>query len=97
MHRFEAELWLHDGEGGWHFVTVPAEVSDDVAAQTAGARRGFGSVRVRATVGTTSWTTSLFPDTRRSAYLLPVKQPVRRAERLAAGDRVEVHLEVLES
>lgn len=95
VHRFEAELWLSDGEGGWCFLTVPVDVSDDVRARTAGLRRGFGSVRVRVTVGGTTWTTSLFPDRRRSAYLLPVKQAVRAREGVDVGDRVTVALEVL--
>ena len=97
MHRFEAELWLHDGEAGWCFVTVPGEVSDDVRARTAGARRGFGAVRVRVRVGATTWTTSLFPDAARGAYLLPVKREVRARERLDVGDRVLVEVELLDA
>lgn len=77
MHAFDAELWRHDGEAAWYFVTVPGDVSDAVEVATAGRRRGFGSVRVRATVGSTTWATSLFPDTRRRAFLLPLKKAVR--------------------
>ena len=25
--EFEAELWEHEGQGAWHFVTVPEAVS----------------------------------------------------------------------
>jgi Domain of unknown function (DUF1905) len=96
VHRFEAELWRSDGEGGWCFLTVPVEVSDDVRAVTAGTRRGFGSVRVQVTVGRTSWSTSLFPDAKRGAYLLPVKQAVRSRERVDVGDRLSVELSLLD-
>lgn len=96
MFQFEAELWLHHGEGGWHFVTVPGGVSDAIEAATAGRRRGFGSVRVRATVGGTTWVTSLFPDTGRHAYLLPVKKQVRTSEGVQAGDVVPVSLDLME-
>jgi hypothetical protein len=51
---------------------------------------------VRATVGATSWTTSVFPDARRGAYVLPVKRAVRQAEDLDEGDPADVVLEVLE-
>ena len=95
MHTFDAELWLYDGEAAWTFVTLPGELSDDIRAQTDGSRRGFGSVRVRVTVGATTWTTSVFPDAKRGAYLLPVKKDVRRREGLEVGDRLEVALEVL--
>jgi hypothetical protein len=95
VYRFEAELWLHEGEGGWCFLAVPGHVSDDVRARTQGVRRGFGSVRVRVTIGGTTWSTSVFPDGKRGAYLLPVKKDVRRREGLDEGDRVAVELELL--
>ncbi|HWH29258.1 MAG TPA: DUF1905 domain-containing protein [Mycobacteriales bacterium] len=96
MHRFTAPLWRYDGDAAWYFVTVPVEVSDDVRELTEGSRRGFGSVRVRATVGATTWTTSVFPDGKRGAFLLPVKKAVRTAEGLDEGDDVGVLLELLD-
>lgn len=94
MYRFDAELWLWDGEAAWHFVTLPEDVSDDIGVR-ATARRGFGSVRVRVTVGASTWATSVFPDSKRGAYLLPVKRQVREAEGLELGNRVPVRLELL--
>lgn len=94
---FTAPLWEWDGDAAWHFVTVPQDLSDEiefVVASTGGAR-GFGSVRVEVVVGGTLWRTSLFPDKRRAAYVLPVKQPVRRAEGLHVGDDVEVTLRLV--
>ncbi|MCZ2858236.1 DUF1905 domain-containing protein [Blastococcus sp. VKM Ac-2987] len=91
---FTAALWVHDGPAGWHFLTLPPEVADEVRERGAAARAGFGSVRVHATVGSTSWQTSVFPDARSGSYLLPVRKSVRAAERLAAGDHVRVELTV---
>lgn len=96
MHRFTAPLWRYEGDAAWYFLTVPADVSEDVRELTAGRRRGFGSVRVRATVGATTWTTSVFPDSRRGAFLLPVKKAVRTAEGLDDGEPVTVALELLD-
>ena len=95
MSTFEAELWLHDGESAWSFVTLPADLSDDIADRTDGSRRGFGSVRVQVTVGSTTWATSIFPDTERGAYLLPVDKEVRRREGLEVGDDLRSRLEVV--
>ncbi len=90
---FEAELWLWSGgSAAWHFVTLPEELSDEVAARSEGLASGFGSVRVRVRIGATEWATSLFPSTEAGAFVLPVKAAVRRAERLGAGDRVAVYL-----
>jgi hypothetical protein len=94
VYRFESELWLWDGQAAWHFVTLPGDVSDDVRAR-ADAPRGFGSVRVRVAVGTTTWSTSVFPDAQRGAYLLPVKKEVRVREGLELGQPVRVQLELL--
>lgn len=94
--EFDAELWLYDGDAAWHFITVPPAVSDDIEARATGPRRGFGAVRVRVTIGATSWSTSVFPDTKRRAYLLPVKKHVRQKEGIAAGDTVAVSLELLD-
>lgn len=97
MHRFTAPLWRYEGEAAWFFVTVPVDVSDDVRELTEGSRRGFGSVRVRVTVGGSTWTTSVFPDSKRGAFLLPVKKAVRTAEGLDDGDDVDVVLELLDA
>jgi hypothetical protein len=95
LYRFDAELWLWEADAAWHFVTVPPDVSDDIEAQSSSPRRGFGSVRVKVNIGATSWSTSVFPDKKRQAYVLPVKKQVRTAEGVEAGDRVTVELETL--
>ena len=93
--HFVAELWIHDDDPPWHFITVPPKISDEIDERSSGKTGGFGSVRVRVTVGATAWKTSLFPDSKRGAYLLPVKAEVRRKERLSAGSQVSVDLELL--
>ena len=94
--EFDADLWLYEGEAAWHFITLPPDVSDQIEAATDGTRTGVGSVPVRVTIGATTWSTSVFPDARRQAYLLPVKKDVRRREDLADGSRVSVVLAVVD-
>jgi len=93
--RFSAALWRWEAQEAWFFVTVPADESARIRERPR-PPRGFGSVRVRATIGATTWQTSVFPDSARGAYVLPVKKAVRRAEGLEEGDRAAVVLEVLE-
>ena len=90
---FENELFEYD-EGGWHFVAVPLDLSEDLKQEYADSARGFGSLRVEATVGSSTWRTSVFPS-KSGEYLLPVKKPVRTAEDLLAGDVIAVTLELL--
>ncbi|MEV1131777.1 DUF1905 domain-containing protein [Agromyces sp. NPDC049794] len=93
--RFSAPLWEWDAQGGWFFVTLPEEATADIR-EVPRMPRGFGSVRVRVTVGTTTWSTSVFPDSRLGSYVLPVKMAVRTSEGLDPGDDVEVELEVVD-
>ena len=94
IYSFEAELWRWTGQGGWMFVTVPADVTEEIRHETDGLRRGFGSVRVIVTVGETTWATSVFPDSKSGLFVLPVKRPVRIKEDLLEGDVFALALEL---
>jgi hypothetical protein len=88
-------LWLWSGgQGSWHFVTVPEEQAGEIRAHALAGPRGFGSVRVEASIDDVRWRTSVFPQ-RSGGYLLPVKAEVRRRAGVAAGNEVTVRLELL--
>ncbi len=95
---FDAELWLWDArrDESWTFVSLPAEASEDIRELATGPRRGFGAVRVKVTIGTSSWATSIFPDSARGCYVLPVKRAVRKAQRLDVGDAASVRVELVD-
>lgn len=95
---FDAELWLWEARrsDSWTFVSLPAEVSEDIRELAAGSARGFGSLRVRVSVGRSTWTTSIFPDASSGCYALPVKRAIRRAESLEVGDVAAVTVELLD-
>lgn len=94
--EFAAPLWRYPGTDGWHFVSLPPEISTDITDITTGIRRGFGSIRVAVTVGSASWRTSIFPDNKTGAYLLPVKKAVRAAERLEVGGQVKARIQIID-
>ena len=88
-------LWLWSGESAsWHFVTVPAEHSDEIRAHSLLGRGGFGSVKIEASVNDVTWRTSVFP-MKSGGYILPVKKEVRSKAGIAAGDEVTVEIELL--
>ncbi len=94
---FDAELWVWDARRSdtWTFVSLPVDVSEEIRDLTDGPRRGFGSLRVRVTVGRSTWTTSIFPDSNTGGYVLPIKRKVRDAEALEPGDVATVTLELV--
>ena len=88
--------WTGNGQGIWHFLTISGAASEALSAtalmrKLEGLGRGFGSLRVIATIGDTTWRTSVFPS-REQGWMLPVRKAVLRAEDLAEGDVVGVTL-----
>lgn len=94
-YRFRTEVyrWSERESDSWFFVDVPQEESDEIHDRPR-MPRGFGSVRVRVTIGVTTWQTSIFPGKER--YALPLKKAVRTAEQIEPGDEVDVRIEMLE-
>ncbi len=89
---FSGEIWFWRGPSPFHFVTVPERECAELRAISPLVTYGWGVIPVVATIGTSTWPTSLFP--RDGAYLVPVKAVVRKAERLEIGDHVRVSLAV---
>jgi hypothetical protein len=84
----------------WHgpppyvFARIPDDESDEIADVAHLATYGWGCIPVSVRIGSTDFTSSLFPH--EDCYMLPVKVAVRRAEEIDVGDEVAVdmHLEL---
>lgn len=82
-------MWLWSAEkGSWHFVTLPKSLSQTLKERYGAVARGFKSLKVSVRVGETTWDTSIFPDSKREAYVLPLKAAVRKAEDMHLNDVV---------
>lgn len=90
--EFSGELWTWRGPAPYHFVTVPEEACAALAAVAPAVSYGWGMIPVRARIGRTAWTTSLFP--KDGAYLVPIRDAVRRSEELEVGQAVALSLHV---
>lgn len=91
---FSGELWKYGGESSWWFISIPVEDSEDIERFCSHRKRNFGSIRVTATIGKTSWQTSVFRDTKSNSYLLPVKANVRVKEQLVNGKFYDLSISV---
>lgn len=87
---FSGEVVYWRGPSPWHFIDVPEGPSEQIADVAPLLTYGWGCIPVTAIVGTTQWTTSLFPKDGR--YLVPVRSAVRSAAGLELGDTAEVTL-----
>jgi hypothetical protein len=86
------EVWFWRGPSPYHFVTVDDDASAAIKAASAAVTYGWGMIPVSAELGSTAWTTSLFPKDGR--YLVPLKDKVRDAEGVDVGDVVTVRLSI---
>lgn len=89
--EFSGEVVEWRGPAPFHFVRLPldaADLVDEVKAEVV----YWGVVPVRAHIGDTGFTTSMFP--REETWFLPVKDAVRRAEGVGLGDVVDVRLSI---
>jgi hypothetical protein len=84
-------VWQAEDNDAWHWAELPEELTEVVDRFTGGPSGGWASVKVEATVGHTTWNTSLFLSDG-GTYLMPVKAPVRKAEHIEAGDEIELLL-----
>ena len=89
--EFSGKVVEWRGPAPFHFVRLPldaADLVDEVKAEVV----YWGVVPVRARIGDTGFTTSMFP--REETWFLPLKDAVRRAEGVGLGDVVDVRLSV---
>lgn len=102
-HTVTAKLWIWSSDkapASWHFLTIEGEAAEAIHTLAlmrrleSGRRRGWGAMKVSATIGDTQWETSIFPEKGSGGWLLPVKAAVRKAEGLVAGDSVEVSVKL---
>jgi hypothetical protein len=90
--EFEGIIFYWRGPAPYIFVAVPEEPSRNIKAISAVVTYGWGVIPVRARIGGTEWTTSLFPKDGR--YLVPIRVSVQKAEGLEEGDTVAIRLEI---
>jgi hypothetical protein len=95
-YTLEGSVWLYPGDSAaWHCITLPPSVSAEIYARFRDKQRNWGSIAVRVSVGKSVWTTSIFRDTKKAAYVLPLKAAIRKKERLQAGDYVSYVLTIM--
>lgn len=85
---FEAVVIHWRGPSPFFFVPIPAPQDVELRQVARSVTYGWGVVPVEARLGEIVFTTSLFP--RKESYLLPLKDVVRRAAAVTAGERVRV-------
>ncbi len=93
-YTFSARIWQHNSSSGWFFVSLPAGISEEIRANLRWQEEGWGRMKATARINDHSWNTSIWYDKKEGAYLLPIKQEVRRINLLKQSDLVDVAIYV---
>jgi hypothetical protein len=89
------EVIKYPGAGGWHFVEMSKKQSDELRKLSNLKKVGWGYIKVKATIGRTSWDTTLFPTKKEGPCLLAIKADVRKKEGVIAGKKIAVKISVV--
>jgi hypothetical protein len=92
QYKVNTKVWVYKGKGAWYFATLPEKESAQIKFRSSDRKRGWGSIRVTATIGDTSWQTSIFPQS--GGYLLPIKAEIRQKENIEEGADIELLVEI---
>lgn len=83
--HFEGEIWQHQGPGGWFFVSLPPELSQEIRSLFKSNEEGWGRLPVLAKTGDYEWKTAIWFDSKKNTYLLPIKAEIRIKNKIAKG------------
>ena len=92
--RYEFESTLFPREARrelWVFARLPLEISEEIH-DAPHPPAGFNSVKVEATLGSSRWSTSIFPEGD-GTYVLAIKKAIRTREGVDIGDTVRMAVE----
>lgn len=89
---FSGIPWQHRSPGGWHFVSLPHELSSEIRINFQSEEEGWGRLKVLAKVGNTEWQTAIWFDRKTKDYSLPLKTEIRKKEGVALGKMTDVTL-----
>ena len=88
---FSGEVFHWRGPAPHHWVAVPDEDSEELAARPE-LSYGWGCIPAVVTVGGARFETSLMPKDGR--YLVPIKVAVRRSEGIELGDTIALSVRI---
>lgn len=87
-YALQSKVLVYPGVSGWRFLGIPEKEGKEIKQNHGIHSRGWGSLPVSVTIGSTTWDTSIFPDKRSGSYLLPLKSKIRKIEDISDDSMV---------
>ncbi len=87
-YSFSEKAWQHASPGGWYFVSLPKEISDEIRSLFKSEEEGWGRLKAVAKIGNTEWNTAIWFDSKKETYLLPLKAEIRKKENIGTEKQI---------
>ena len=94
-YTFKSKVFRWEANPAFFLVRMPKKASAEIREISDGVTNGFGSLKVVARIGATTWRTSIFPDSKSGTFDLPLKAQVRKENNLAEGSVTTVSVEII--
>ncbi|MCB0448113.1 MAG: DUF1905 domain-containing protein [Gelidibacter sp.] len=85
-------MWKHSSPGGWHFVSLPKNISKEIRDNLKWQEEGWGRMKALAVIEQFEWETAIWFDTKMDTYILPVKAEVRKKTNLEINKKIEIKI-----
>jgi len=91
-YEFSAKVCYYSSSemGGWIFALLPKELAMEIRHNFKFLEEGWGRMKVTAKIGNSEWKTSIWFDTKKGTYLLPLKAEIRKKQNIRLDKDVEV-------
>ena len=90
IHFTATTIWWK-GPAPFLYAPIPPEAAGEIRSMAKQLSYGWGAIPVTARMGTSTWTTSLFP--KGGTYLVGIKKAVQDAQSVAVGQTVTLVVE----
>lgn len=94
-YAFEGVVRLWPANEKFFLLPLPKEISAEIFEVSDGLTAGFGSLKVEARIGSVTWRSSIFPDSKSGVFELPLKVEVRKKNDLVVGSVASCEIELL--
>jgi hypothetical protein len=92
--EFEGTVWHYMNPNAVYFVSLPQDLSADILGLVGTSLNPWGTVPIDATIGDTTWYTSMFPRNNGAYYDLPLRAKIRNKLGLVDGQLVTVSISI---
>jgi hypothetical protein len=91
-YTFSTKMWQHPSPGGWHFVSLPKEMSEEIRENLKWQEEGWGRMKAYGSIGDVKWETAIWFDTKLNTYVLPIKADIRKKTNLKISQLLEMSI-----